>query len=87
MIPRLKGVIAHSHDTKVLGEDGEDLTIGQGTRLSPKAKPFEEDPRDTPTCGLWNRPNPKKDSTGVKVHGRYNNHLGKGENSNPLSYP
>ena len=60
MIPRLKGVIAHSYDTKLLGENGEDTTLGWGTRPSPKTKPFKEDPRDASTCGWGNRPNPKK---------------------------
>ena len=63
MILRLKGVIAHDHDTKLLGEDGEGTAIGRGTRPSPKAKPLEEDPRDAPTHGRANRPNPKKDPT------------------------
>ena len=89
----MKGVIAHDHDTKLLGEDGEGVTIGCGTRHSPKAKPFEENPRDTLTCGWgnrpnpekdptsaygWgNRPNPKKNPTGIEVQGRHNNRLGK----------
>ena len=51
MILRLKGVIAHDHDTKLPGKDGEDAAIGWGTEPNPKAKFFEEDPRDTPTCG------------------------------------
>ena len=51
MIPRLKDVIAHDHDTKLLGEDGGDAAIGWGTRPSPKEKPFGEDPGDTLTCG------------------------------------
>ena len=89
MIPRLKGAIAHNHDTKLLGEDDEDSSIGWGTRPSPKAKPFGEDPRDTLTRGQGNRPNPKKDPTPTygwgnrpnpkknlaetKVQGRHNN--------------
>ena len=51
MIPILKGVIAHSHDTKLPGEDGEDMATGWGTRPSPKVKPFENDLRDTLTRG------------------------------------
>ena len=94
MIPRLKGIIIHGHDTKLLGEDGEDTTTGWGTRPNPKAISFEEEPGDTPTCGWgnrpnpekdptlargWgNRPNPKKDPAGIKVHGRHNNQLGNG---------
>ena len=49
MILRFKGSIAHGHDTKLLGEDGEDVTTGWGTKPSPKVKPFEEDHTDTPT--------------------------------------
>ena len=60
MIPRLKGVIAHGHNTKLPREDGEGAAAGWGTRPNPKAKPFVEDPRDAPTCGWGNRPNPKK---------------------------
>ena len=63
MIPRLKGVIAHSHDTKLLGEDGEGSTAGWGTRPSPKVKLFKKDLGDTPTRGLGNRTNPEKDLT------------------------
>ena len=63
MIPRLKGIIAHSHDTKLLGEDGEGVTAGWGTRPSPKTKPVEEDPRNTPTRGWGNIPKLKKDPT------------------------
>ena len=78
MISRLKGAIAHSHDTKLLGEDGEDAAAGWGTKPSLKAKHFEEDPKDastygwrnipksrknpTPAYGWGNRPNPKKKS-------------------------
>ena len=63
MILRLKGIIAHGHDNKLLGEDGEGMTSGWGTKPSPKAKPVEEDPRDASTRGLGNRPNPEKDPT------------------------
>ena len=51
MILRLKGVIAHDHDTKLPGEYGEGATAGWGTRPSPKVKPFEEDSEDILTCG------------------------------------
>ena len=51
MILRLKGVIAHKHDIKLLGEDGEGAVVGWETRFSPKAKPFEEDPGDALTIG------------------------------------
>ena len=51
MISRLKGFIAHGHDTKLLGEDGEDAATGWGTRLSPKAKPIREGSGDTSTHG------------------------------------
>ena len=61
MISRLKSIIAHNHDTKLLGEDGEDATAGWGTRPSPKAKPVEKDFGDTLTTGLGNKPNPEKD--------------------------
>ena len=61
MIPRLKGVITHDHDTKLQGKDGEGATTCWGTRPSPKEKPFEEDPKDTPTRGRRNKPNPRKD--------------------------
>ena len=63
MIPRLKGVIVHDHDTKFLGENGEGATTGWRTKPNPKAKPFEEDPEDTLTHGWGNRPNPGKDPT------------------------
>ena len=61
MIPRLNGAIAHGHDTKLSGEDGEDAATDWGTRPNPKIKPFGEDPGDTSTHGWENRPNPKKD--------------------------
>ena len=83
MIPRLKGIIAHDHNAKFLGEDGEVTASSRGTRLSPKVKPFGEDPRDTstrgwrnrpnhekdlaPTCDWGNRPNPKKNLAKIKV--------------------
>ena len=51
MILRLKGAITQDHNIKLPGEDGEEDTTGWGTRPSPKVKPFEEDPGDTPTCG------------------------------------
>ena len=51
MIPRLKGAIAHDHDIKLPGKDGEDAATSWGTRPSPKVKPFEEGPGDTLTCG------------------------------------
>ena len=63
MIPRFKGVIAYNHDTKLLGEDGEDTVVSWGPRPSPKAKPLEEDPEDAPTRGRGDRPNPEKDPT------------------------
>ena len=63
MILRLKGVIAHDHDTKVPGEYGEGAAVGWGTRPNPKAKPLEEYPRDAPTHRRGNRPNPEKDPT------------------------
>ena len=58
MIPRLKGIIAHDYDTKLLGEDGEGVAAGWGIRPSQKMKPFEEDPRDAPTYGWGNSPSP-----------------------------
>ena len=75
MIPRLNSTIAHSHDTKLPGEYGEDMATNWGTRPSPMMKPFGEDPGDAltrgwgniskndlaSTCGWRNRPNPKKD--------------------------
>ena len=51
MILRLKGVVTHSHDTKLLGKDGEGAAASWGTILSPKVKPFEEDLEDAPTRG------------------------------------
>ena len=63
MIPRLKGVITHDHDTKLLGEDGDATIRGWGTKPSPKEKSFGEDPGDTPTRGWGNRLNPEKDPT------------------------
>ena len=87
MIPRLKGIIDHSHDTKLLEEDGEDAEADWGTRPSPKAKPFREDPRDTPTCVWGNKPNPKKDSIGIDVQGRRNNRLEKGEEGKSVLIP
>ena len=62
MIPRLKGVIAYGHDTKLPGEDGEGATTDWGTIPNPKAK-LLEDPRDALTHGRGNRPNPGKDPT------------------------
>ena len=59
MIMRLKGVIAHSHDTKIPREN----SVGWGTRPNPKVKPFEEDSGGASTCGWGNRPNPEKDPT------------------------
>ena len=61
MILRLNGVVTHDHHTKLPGGDGEDAATGWGTRPSPKAKPFGEDPRDTPTRGWGNRHDPEKD--------------------------
>ena len=69
MIPRLKGVITHDHCTKLPRQDGENMAIGWGTKLGPKAKPFEEDPKDTLTRGWGNKPNPKKDPTESEVQG------------------
>ena len=66
MIPRLKGVISHSHDTKLLREDGEDTATNWGTRPSPKAKPLEEDPEDTPTCDWGTDPTLKRIPLGSK---------------------
>ena len=63
MILIWKGIITHGHDTKLLGKDGEGVAARQRTRPSPKAKPFEEDPRDAPTYGWGSRPNPEKDPT------------------------
>ena len=63
MIPRLKSVIAHGHDTKPPEEDGEDTVTSWGTKPSPKAKRFEENLADTPTRGWGNIPNPRKDPT------------------------
>ena len=63
MILRSKGVITHEHDTKLPGEDGEGATADWGTRPSPKAKLLEEDPKDAPTHGRGNKPNPEKDPT------------------------
>ena len=73
MISRLKRTIAQGHDTKLPGEDGEDAATGWGTRLSPKAKPFIEDPKDTPRCGWKNKPNLEKNPAGIKVQVRRNN--------------
>ena len=67
MIPRSRDAIAHSPETKLLGEDGEDVAIDWGTRLSPEAKPFRKDPGGTPTHGWGNKPNPKKDPTGIEI--------------------
>ena len=67
MIPRLKGIIAHGHDTKLPGEDGEGMTASWGTRPSSMVKPFEEDSEDTSTHGWGNKPNPGKDL--VPTHG------------------
>ena len=63
MIMRLKGVIAHNHNTKLQGENGEDAVARWGTRPSLKAKPFEKDLGDALTYGWGNRPNPRKDLT------------------------
>ena len=50
-------------------EDGENMATGWGTKLGPKVKPFEEDPRDIPTRGQGNKPNRKKDPTRIEVQG------------------
>ena len=63
MIPRLKGVIAHDHDTKLPGENGEAAATSWGTRPSPKVKPFEKDLGDYSTRGRKNRQNLGKDPT------------------------
>ena len=63
MILRLKGIIAHDHDTKLPGEYGEGVAAGWGIKPSPKVKPFKEDPGDSPTYGWGNIPNPRKDLT------------------------
>ena len=73
MIPRLKGAITEGHNTKLPREDGEDAATGWGTRPSPKAKPFREDPEDTLICGLGNRPNPKNNLIRIEVQGQHNN--------------
>ena len=65
MISRLKGVIAHGHDTKLPREDSDSATVGWGTRPSSKVKPFEEDPGDALTYGREDRPNPEKNPTPV----------------------
>ena len=70
MILRLKDAIAHGHNTKLPREDGEDAAIGWGTKPSPKAKPFKENPRDTLTRGWGNRPNPQKNLTGIEIRGK-----------------
>ena len=83
MIPILKDVITHDHDTKLSRRRGEDATISRVIRPSPKEKSFKEDPEDTLTHGwgnrpnlgkdhtlahgLGNRPNPKKDFARIKV--------------------
>ena len=87
MIPRLKGIIAHSQDTKLLGEDGEDTAIDWGTRPSPKAKPFGKDLSDTSTCCWGNKPNPKKDSIGIDVQSQCNNRLEKGGKGQSILIP
>ena len=51
MIPRSIDTIAHSHSTKLPGEDGEDTTTDWGTKPNLEAKPFEEDPKGTLTRG------------------------------------
>ena len=63
MILRFKDVITHGRDTKLPGEDGEGAKTDLGTSASPKVKPFEEDSKDTLTCGWGNKPNPEKDLT------------------------
>ena len=63
MILRLKGVIAHGHDTKLPRKDGEGAAAGWGTRPSPQVKPLEEDLGDSSTHGRGNRPNLEKDPT------------------------
>ena len=67
MIPRLKGAITHGHDIKLSGEDSEDAATCWRIRPSAKAKSFKEDPRDIPTYGLGNRPNPKNNPAGIEV--------------------
>ena len=63
MILRLKGVITHGHDTKLLRKDSEGAATGWGTRPSLKVRPFKENFGDFPTCGWGNKHNPRKDPT------------------------
>ena len=79
MIPRSIDAIAHSHNTKLLRKDGEDAATDWGTRPSPKAKFFRENPKGIPTSSWGNRPNPRKDPMGTKIQGRHHNQLRKGE--------
>ena len=44
MIPRLKGAIAHDHDTKILGEEGEDAVIARGPDLVQRKNLLEKVP-------------------------------------------
>ena len=67
MIPRPKGAIIRSPNTKLPGEDGEDATTDWGTRPNLETKPIGKDPGDTPTRGWGNMLNPKKDPTRIKV--------------------
>ena len=87
MIPRLRGAITHGPDTKLLGEDGEDAATDWGARPCPEAKPFGKDPGDTLTHGRGNKPNPKKDPTGIKVQGWHYNRLRKGGNAQCILMP
>ena len=77
MISKSRDAIAHSPDTKLLREYGEDTIIDWGNKFSPEAKPFRKNPRDTPTCGWGNRPNPREDPIGTEIQGRHHNQLRK----------
>ena len=77
MIPRLRDAVTHSPDTKLPGENGEDVATDWGTKPSPEVKPFRKDPGGTPTRGWGNKPNPKKDPTRIEIQGRHYNHLKK----------
>ena len=73
MIPRPRGAITHSPNTKLPGEDAKDATTDWETRPNLEAKPFRKDLEDTPTRSWGNRPNPKKDLTGIEIQGRCHN--------------
>ena len=87
MIPRLKGIVAHSYSTKLPREDGEYATTDWETIPSPKEKPFGEDSRDTWTMFGGIDLTPRRILLGSTSRVGVIIDLKKWERANPTSYP